>query len=178
MSILLDLLGPVERLALPYVVSMVAKEYSANRIIRELKVMGFKGRVSHLVSLKGVMQPIHGIRRKVFLKLVRRVKGSFEAGRYVQSLRKNVLPNPDNIPEAVFKIKRNYSYKIHIRGFNLATGINEDRYLSLATNILISKNDAISAAVLEGMLAMGEYFQNIEGLDVETIVKNPLMGVV
>jgi len=121
-SILLDLLGPVERLALPYVVEMVAKKYSANRIIRELQSIGFSGRVSHWVSLSGVSQPLHGIRRKTFLALVLRVKGSFDAGRYVQSLKHGVMPNPASIPDAVFKIQRNYSYNIKIRGYNVATG--------------------------------------------------------
>jgi len=69
------------------------------------------------------------------------------ANQLVASLDADVLPNLASIPLSLTKSLRNFSYLVKLTGNSMYGGQLEDRYISVSTNSLLTKEQAIDAAV-------------------------------
>ena len=116
------------REALPFIDHLARQALPANEIIRQVRAAGLT------------------VRRAAALEAIRTIKGVIAGGRYIQAVRNDFLPNPDRVPTAATLIRRNYSYKVRVRGFDPQTGDPVERHISITTDTLMSKNDVYNIA--------------------------------
>jgi hypothetical protein len=72
---------------------------------------------------------------------------------YIKRLQYFAQPNLARIPIALTKTLRNFSYQVSVQGFTKATGELETHNISISTNTLLTKQQAIDMAT---ELAVGE----------------------
>jgi hypothetical protein len=87
-----------------------------------------------------------GIRRTKLLDIVRQITGIQSTRSYVKSLGNNYLPDPTRLKAAVLPISKNYSYLVEIRGIDNTTDEESIQHISIVTDSLISKQEAINTA--------------------------------
>jgi len=73
-----------------------------------------------------------GIRRTSLLDIIRREKGIEIAGSNLRSMRRNLIPDPRRIPEALTTLKRAFSFKVRLRGIDTATGESLERFVQVS----------------------------------------------
>lgn len=91
----------------------------------------------------------------------------------LKDLQGNVLPNLASIPQGLTKSLRNFSYLVKVTGQSQFGGHFEDRYISISTNSLITKEQAIDAA--NSMAQENTKSGGINGAsgEVQSISQNP-----
>ena len=102
------------RTAYPIIQSGVAQNLSANAIQVSLRAAGA------------------GIRRQTLLDMVRRIRGVETTGAQLQFVRLDRVPDPRRIPEALTKLRRAFSFRVRLRGTDIATGARFERFVSVA----------------------------------------------
>lgn len=75
-----------------------------------------------------------GIRRSTILDMVRRVRKVETVGAQLQFIRLGLIPDPRRIPEALTKLRRSFSFRVRIRGTDIATGNPFKRFINVALN--------------------------------------------
>ena len=155
-SAFIDILSVDARTALPYIESLTAQGIGANEVLRQVTAAGFK------------------IQRSLGLQAVRMAKGIELSRDYLSSLKLNVQPNPARFPTALTEIRRNYSYSVRITGFDTYTGQTGSRYVTVSTNSVLTKQQALDMA--EGILLADPTTYPITDytLAVHTVKSNPV----
>ena len=102
------------RAAYPIIQSGVAQNLSANAIEVSLRAAGV------------------GIRRQTLLDMVRRIRGVETTGAQLQFVGLNRTPDPRRIPEALTKLRRAFSFRVRLRGTDIATGDPFERFVNVA----------------------------------------------
>jgi len=74
-------------------------------------------------------------------------RGIVSNRRVVQALSNNKLPTENSLSRPVFNQSRNYSYLVRVRGRNPYTGDKEEKYQSISSDTLLTKNEAINYAI-------------------------------
>lgn len=118
-----------------------------------------------------------GIRRTDFYAAVNAVRNIQTTARpYISSLTLNATPNIDRIPKSLTKMLTNFSYKVELTGFNKETGELDTAYANIISQKVLTKQQAIDAAVayteanpdrypVEGVSGrVTDVFQNVSGL--------------
>ena len=109
------------RLFLPIAESGVVKGLSANRMINAFRAGGGQ------------------IRRTTALELIRRVKGVEAQSVQLRFLRRERMPDPRRLPEALTTLKRAFSFNVRIRGFLADTGEAITRFVTVALDNPLSR---------------------------------------
>jgi hypothetical protein len=65
----------------------------------------------------------------------------------LEQLHPSVLPNIASLPLTLTKSLRNFSYLVKLTGQSMLGGQLEDKYISISTNSLLTKEQAVDAAV-------------------------------
>lgn len=71
----------------------------------------------------------------------------FPAAQQLAALPDDTLPNLASIPITLTKTLRNFSYLVKLTGQSQFSGQLEDRYVSVSTNSLLTKEQAVDAAI-------------------------------
>lgn len=74
------------------------------------------------------------------------VKSVIPQTKEILELPGHYLPNIASIPSSLTKLLRNFSYQVKLRGESQYGGQLEDRYISISSNKLLTKNEALEAA--------------------------------
>lgn len=79
--------------------------------------------------------------------LVSRERGIREYFNNLRNINLDKKPDITRIPEALDRIQRRYSYQLEVRGVNLRTGAIETRNITISTNDLLTRREAIDDAL-------------------------------
>lgn len=115
--------------ALPFIESAVAAGTSANVLQNSLAAAGI------------------GVRRQDLLAAIRDIKGAQAAADRLKFIRSDFRPQPSNLPHAVTRQLRDYSFRVRVTGTNLMSGQTEIRTFNVSTNDLLSRDEIESIAV-------------------------------
>ena len=80
-----------------------------------------------------------GIRRQSLLDIVRGVRGIEAAGAQLRFLNRNFTPDPRRLPEALTKIRRAFSFNVRLRGIDIQTGEDFERFVNVALDRPLSR---------------------------------------
>ena len=130
----------------PLVVRGVREGLSANSILESLQASGL------------------GIRRQTLLDMSRRIRGVADAGSQLRFMRRNFIPDPRRIPEALTKMRRAFAFRVRVRGVQLETGEDLERFVTVSVNDPISRADA--EAIAASMIADEPEFYKLAVTDV------------
>ena len=111
--------------ALPFVDRGIAEGLSANAIGRALAAEGL------------------GVQRSVLLRYIREARGLEARSDYFRALRTDARPDPNRLPEALTKLRRNYSTRVKVRGYDSQTGQEVTRYFTVSSDLPLTKDEAI-----------------------------------
>lgn len=75
---------------------------------------------------------IGGLRRTSLLSIMRAERGVALAGSRLQALRRDFTPDPTRLPDSLTKLRRGFSFTVRIRGFDLGTGEDVTRFVTVA----------------------------------------------
>ena len=116
------------------------------------------------------------IRRSTLLDVIRGIKGIEKANVQLKFIRKDRLPNVDRIPEAITRIRRNFSYKVKVEGHFIDTDIAHTEYINISSDINLTIAQ-IEAKALEAMEAgIKRYKLIVEKLTLDEAVKAGKLG--
>lgn len=110
---LLSTLSPRARTAFPIIRGGVARGLSANAIQSLLRGQGL------------------GIRRTDLLSIIRAERGIEVASSQLRTLGHNRTPDPRRLPDALTKLRRAFSFEVKISGFDLSTGEDVTRFVTV-----------------------------------------------
>ena len=111
-----------QRAAIPLIQGAVKRGLSTNAIIKLLD--------------KRKM----GIRFSVLRKIVNTTHAESGAGLHVSKLTQGQRPNPLRFPEALGKIRRNYSFTVEVEGIGFDNSVQK-RYVTVVSDSLLTKDD-------------------------------------
>jgi hypothetical protein len=131
MPFLLELLGFNEevRLSAAYIEKMVA-EGEGSQAIYEALVQGGLGK-----------------RKQTILEAIRQTRNIQLTRPYVSSVGLDNLPNPARFGVAIFPQSKRYSYRVRLEGINELEEEADTQYISVATDKVITKREAIQTAL-------------------------------
>ena len=124
---ILSTLSAGARRAYPIIQGGVRQGLSANAIQRVLQAEGL------------------GIRRQTLLTIIRAERGIETASIQLRTMRRDFIPDPRRLPDALTKLRRPFSFQVRIRGFDLSTGETIDRFVS------VSLDDPLTRAEIENL---------------------------
>lgn len=127
-GIVFDLLSASERTALPFLRELAETDLSANAILSRLKENGL------------------GIRRSNGLSIISQLRNVISTRPYVANVGVNKQLTIDNLPTALTDIRRNFSYEIRIDGRLDATGEKASTYVTVTSDELLTKQEALDIA--------------------------------
>lgn len=93
-----------------------------------------------------------GIRRQTLLDIIRREKGIEAAGAELRFVRRDRIPDPRRIPEALTRTLRSFSFKVRLRGILADTGELFERFVNVALDRPITRGAIENIA--EGFVAV------------------------
>lgn len=140
-SVFLDTLNLSERTAYPFVRQAV-REGLSSRNITELLISEF-GRA---------------IRRQRLLEMIRFENLEETLGAQLKYLRRDARPDPARLPDALTKIRRNYSFDVEVRGILEESGLASSQFVTVTTDAILTRaelEDAGLDAVEEGASRYG-----------------------
>lgn len=115
--------------ALPGISSGIARGLTDNQILTALQNAG------------------QGYRRTDFLRDVAAIRGVDQASARLSRMAGSHYPDPSRLPFALTKQLREYSFRVKVSGYNPETGQAEDRYFSISTNDLLTRDEIESIAL-------------------------------
>lgn len=139
-------LSPRERTAYPFIRQGVREGLSSRQILSVLQ--------EHLGS---------GLRRQRLLDLMRLENIEQTTGATLRYLNRDAYPNPQRLPDALSKIRRNYSFDIEVRGTLLDTDEPYSRYVTVTTDALLTRGDLEAAAMEAVEVEAGRYGMAVDG---------------
>ena len=110
------------RAAYPIIVRGVAEGLSGNAIQRVLTAAGM------------------GTRRKPLQNLISRVRGVKQQTSRLKFIPRNKIPNVAQLPEALHKLRQNFSFTVRVRGTQLDTGLALDQHVTIASDVPLSRS--------------------------------------
>lgn len=122
-------LSSAEHVFAAFVEPFIEDGVSSNEMIRQAQAAGLS------------------IRRTNALDLIRQIKDITSTKDYVSSLNYNDLPNPNRLAKSVFSLSKQYSYTVQVNGYNNITSELDSQHISVTSDKLISKQDAIDTAM-------------------------------
>lgn len=154
----LSTLPKTARLFFPFAQAAVARGISANSIIEAFKLED------------------KGIRRKLGLEVVRRVRDVEKKANATKYTRKDRRHDPASIPTAMTDLLGNYSHKVRYTGVT-AQGQPFESFVTVSTDDRISPADALSTALEFLDDDLDEYgIAEIGTLYYEGVKKHPRLG--
>ena len=144
---LLSTLNARQRRAFPIIQGGVARGLTGNQIGRVLRLQGL------------------GINNVVLQRIVRAERGVVIAGARLRSIPRHLTPDPRRLPDALTKLRRAFSFQVKIRGFDLSTGEDITRFVS------VSLDDPLTRAEIEN-IGLGFIEEDMEryGLAVTDVI--------
>lgn len=109
------------RAAYPIIVRGVAEGLSGNAIQRVLSTAGM------------------GTRRAPLQNLISRVRGIKQQTSRLKFISRNAIPNVLRLPEALHRIRQNFSFVVRVRGTQTDTGLALDQMVTIASDIPLSR---------------------------------------
>jgi len=96
----------------------------------------------------------------------------YESNKYVSSLGLEVLPTISSLAPSITTILRNFSYTVKFNGVTTATGEQATQYVTISTNTLLTKQEAIDigAAYMSNSEIYG--LEELNSGDVVDILQN------
>jgi hypothetical protein len=89
-----------------------------------------------------------GIRAQTFYAAYNYLAGPVAEGKkYISNVTLNALPSIDRLPKSITTTLRNFTYSTLVRGFDANTGEIVEKNVNISTNTLLTKQQAIDAAV-------------------------------
>lgn len=135
------------RRALPLIQAGVSRGLSSTALQRSLSRTGF------------------GVRRTDLLDAMRSIRGEERAGSALRSIRRDRKPDPLRLPIAKTSIRRNFSFDVKVTGFDSNTGERFDRFITIATDDLMTRQEIEDKAT-----EVIEDDQENYPMDIDTIV--------
>lgn len=114
-----------------------------------------------------------GVRRTSALSIIRYGKAQLQARSYVTGLADTELPNPLNLVPAPNNFLRNYHYQIKVSSINGVTGEITERNITVATDNLLTKEDAFGAAEELLLSSYTEYSEALNTYDIDQVLVSP-----
>lgn len=122
-------LSPSAQRALPTITAGLARGLGANQIYDLLQSSG------------------QGYRRTNFLSDLALIRDVDQKAARLATLAGDRHPDPSRLPFALTKQLREYSFRVRVSGYNPDTGQREDRFFSISTNELLSRDEIESIAL-------------------------------
>ncbi|MDR5730668.1 MAG: hypothetical protein RB191_24930 [Terriglobia bacterium] len=98
--------------------------------------------------LKQVRDAGLGIRTQTGYQVINYLRDVVTPSRaYISYLGLNNLPNVNRLPQSLTKQLRNFAYNVQLRGFNNIDGQLTTKNVTISSNLLLTKQEAIDAAV-------------------------------
>ena len=119
-----------------------------------------------------------GLRRTVILQIVRRERGIIQAGARLRNLRRDRMPDPRRLPEALTKLRRAFSFTVELRGVDTATQAPIERFVTVSLDNLRTRERIEEIA--EGFLSTEEerYKFDVELVLLQTGIKAGVLGTI
>lgn len=139
----LELLSQSALKALPFIRQGVARGLSSTRIQSALQASAL------------------GVRRIELLRAIRVVKGIEDTGPSLRSIPKSFAPDISRLPEPATRTLRALSFRVELRGFNITTGLNESRFVTLSLDNVLSVREMedIALGIAGNVDAYGTVFE-------------------
>jgi len=102
-----------------------------------------------------------GVRRQTLFQLVQAERVAIAAGHQFRFLGKNVLPNRLNIPQALGKLRRQYSYTVDLRGPTWAKDRKDVQQVTVVSDVLLTPAQAEESASQMGVAGKDRYNREI-----------------
>lgn len=96
--------------------------------------------ISSTALQTALTQAGRGMRRTDLLTAIRRVRGIDRAQPALRSVRRDRLPDPVRIPIAATNIRRQFSFRMRIRGTDMRTGERVDRFVTITSDTVLSRD--------------------------------------
>jgi hypothetical protein len=97
--------------------------------------------------LRGLQEIGEGIRRQNFFQgLSYLAKEAVEPRKYISALTLNAYPTITRLPQSLSKQLRNFSYRTVVSGFDVMTGELKTLNISVSSNTLLTKQQALDIA--------------------------------
>ena len=144
---LLSTLNARQRRAFPIIQGGVARGLTGNQIGRVLRLQGL------------------GINNVALQRIIRAERGVEIAGARLRSIPRHLTPDPRRLPDALTKLRRAFSFQVKIRGFDLSTGEDITRFVT------VSLDDPLTRAEIEN-IGLGFIEEDMEryGLAVTDVI--------
>lgn len=139
---------------LPYLSTLTGRARFAYPIIQR----GVRGGLSSRSIAESLTDAGLGIRRATLLDIMRREREIVSHGLNMRFLPLSRAPNPDRLPEALTRLRRQYSYTVELRGRIIDTQELITRQVTVASSKLLTRGAAETIAagyVLETPEAYG-----------------------
>lgn len=127
----------------PFLSTLTKRARLAYPIIQRGVREGLSSRaISNTLKAGGV-----GIRRNTLLDIMRRERDVWEHGQNLRYLPLDRRPNPSRLPEALTRIRRNYSYEVFVTGIDTSMGVPRGQYVTVASSKLLTRREAETLAI-------------------------------
>jgi hypothetical protein len=87
------------------------------------------------------------IRRQTLLDIIRDVRNIFDVGAQLRFLNQESRPNPARLPEALTKIRREFSFTVEVRGIFGPTGLSTIQNVTITSDTLLTRREMEEAAI-------------------------------
>lgn len=129
MANILSLL-PGEWTAFSFISSLAKEDISSSEILARVAANGLT------------------IRQNTGLNIINYLRNNtIPATKYLNSLNMNVLPSIARIPQSITTQLRNFAYTVSINGVSQFTGEQLEKFITVSTNSLLSKQQALDTAL-------------------------------
>jgi len=82
-----------------------------------------------------------GIRRQVLLDIRREILNVVRASDALKSIRKDRVPNPARLPDALTKIRDRFSFRVKLTGLDTITGDERSIFVTISSPTPLSANE-------------------------------------
>lgn len=112
-----------------------------------------------------------GVRRTDLLDAIRHVRGVERRTNALASVRRDRKPDPSRIAIARTNIRRNFSFTVRVRGFDMVSGDLTERFVTITSDSVLSRQeleDAARAMLEEGV---SNYPMDIKSVTLQKAVR-------
>lgn len=112
-----------------------------------------------------------GVRRTDLLTALRFVRGVERRSNALASVRRDRKPDPARISISRTNIRRNFSFVVRVRGFDMVSGETVERFVTIVSDTVLSRDELEQAA--RDMLEEGvsNYPMDIETVTLQTALR-------
>lgn len=116
-------------------------------------------------------------RRQVLLDVMRGLKGIEDSGKSLKFLRQGARPDPSRMPEALTRIRRQFSYTVEVRGTHVSTGSPFVQHVTVTSDSLLTRAEMEEAAAEAVDSSKDRYGMEIESAVPIKAIKAGTAGV-